>query len=159
MAVVDDNLCGLESDYDVDDDKHFLHLRFRCDEQPFPAVDGRPGFPLPSCHVSQMTIVPRSLRPAGKPLVGSRGLGSSRAPSIKDGRVSKRHLKREEQRQERILSQGMPSTQAAGFGAKNQVFMERRKGPQSSSSPSSPTAAVVVVALVFVIVDVVFAEP
>ncbi|VDO92581.1 unnamed protein product [Heligmosomoides polygyrus] len=57
VRVQFDLLLKLENDYDVDDDMHFLHLRFRCDGQPFPAVDGRPGFPLPSCRVSQMTIV------------------------------------------------------------------------------------------------------
>lgn len=58
-TIFDQDTAGqrLENDYDVDDDMHFLHVRFRCDGQPFPAVDGRPGFPLPSCRVSQMTIV------------------------------------------------------------------------------------------------------
>ncbi|VDO76537.1 unnamed protein product [Heligmosomoides polygyrus] len=46
---------------------HFLHLRFRCDGQPFPAVDGRPGFSILSCRVSQMTLV-SDLLPTVPPL-------------------------------------------------------------------------------------------
>ncbi|KAK6056783.1 zinc knuckle [Cooperia oncophora] len=47
----------LENDYDVDSTMHFLHVRFKCDGQSFPSVDGRPGFDLSRCRCSQKTTV------------------------------------------------------------------------------------------------------
>ncbi|VDL67784.1 unnamed protein product [Nippostrongylus brasiliensis] len=36
---------------------HFLHMTFQCDGQPFPAVEGRPGFPLYPCRCGRRTEV------------------------------------------------------------------------------------------------------
>ncbi|KAK5969000.1 Integrase catalytic domain-containing protein [Trichostrongylus colubriformis] len=47
---------------EVSDSMHFLHVKFRCDGQPFPAIEGRAGFPLDSCRCSRSTYV-RDLLP------------------------------------------------------------------------------------------------
>ncbi|EYC44820.1 hypothetical protein Y032_0448g1637 [Ancylostoma ceylanicum] len=36
---------------------HFLHVKFACDGQPFPSLNGRPGFTLSQCRCSQNIVV------------------------------------------------------------------------------------------------------
>lgn len=38
-----------EDEWDVIDPMNSLHVKFRCDGQPFPSLNGRPGFPLSTC--------------------------------------------------------------------------------------------------------------
>ncbi|KAL6723814.1 hypothetical protein Aduo_018780 [Ancylostoma duodenale] len=47
----------IEDDFDVVDPMHFLHVKFACDGQAFPSVNGRPGFPLTQCRCSQNIVV------------------------------------------------------------------------------------------------------
>ncbi|KAK5971671.1 hypothetical protein GCK32_006177 [Trichostrongylus colubriformis] len=47
----------VEDEYEVSDSMHFLHVQFRCDGQPFPAIEGRAGFQLNSCRCSRSTYV------------------------------------------------------------------------------------------------------
>ncbi|VDP33292.1 unnamed protein product [Heligmosomoides polygyrus] len=72
MAIVEENFRRLENDYDVDDEMHFLHLQFKCDGQPFPAVEGRLGFPLTGYRVSQRTTAKDLLPKVPKPAADER---------------------------------------------------------------------------------------
>nr|CDJ92637.1 unnamed protein product [Haemonchus contortus] len=47
----------LEDEYEVANTMHFLHVKFRCDGEPFPALEGRAGFPLETCRCSRNTFV------------------------------------------------------------------------------------------------------
>ncbi|KAK6033275.1 hypothetical protein OSTOST_00503 [Ostertagia ostertagi] len=52
------NMCLRAVDeFDVNDTMHFLHVMFKCDGQPFPAVDGRSGFMLHQCRCSRSICV------------------------------------------------------------------------------------------------------
>ncbi|VDP39960.1 unnamed protein product [Heligmosomoides polygyrus] len=41
-----------DNEFNVPDDRHCLHVQFRCRGQPFPAMKGGPGFPLSECRVA-----------------------------------------------------------------------------------------------------------
>ncbi|VDO85689.1 unnamed protein product [Haemonchus placei] len=57
----------LEDEYEVADTMHFLHVKFRCDGQPFPALEGRAGFPLETCRCSRNTFVKDMLSEVPQP--------------------------------------------------------------------------------------------
>ncbi|VDO61993.1 unnamed protein product [Haemonchus placei] len=47
----------LEDEYEAANAMHFFHVKFLCDGQPFPALDGRAAFPLETCRCSRNTFV------------------------------------------------------------------------------------------------------
>ncbi|EYC16809.1 hypothetical protein Y032_0032g2506 [Ancylostoma ceylanicum] len=67
-SCTDDMCFRVENEYDVSSELHFLHVQFRCSGQPFPAVDGRPGFALDGCRCSASIVasdlIPTLLPPA-----------------------------------------------------------------------------------------------
>ncbi|KAK6018546.1 zinc knuckle [Ostertagia ostertagi] len=67
-----DGSLRLENDYDVDSSMHFLHVRFKCDGQSFPSIDGRPGFSLSACRCSQKTTVSDLIPSVPPPAAGER---------------------------------------------------------------------------------------
>ncbi|KAK5974308.1 hypothetical protein GCK32_006545, partial [Trichostrongylus colubriformis] len=62
----------VEDEYEVSDSMHFLHVQFRCDGQPFPAIEGRAGFQLNSCRCSRSTYVKDLLPDIPPPAVDER---------------------------------------------------------------------------------------
>ncbi|XGW28157.1 hypothetical protein V3C99_008173, partial [Haemonchus contortus] len=72
ISIRRDSFFRLENDYDVDSSMHFLHVRFKCDGQSFPSVEGRPGFPLSSCRCSQQITVSDLLPSVPPPAAGER---------------------------------------------------------------------------------------
>ncbi|KAK6059014.1 hypothetical protein COOONC_03390, partial [Cooperia oncophora] len=73
QVLVKKNICFRSKDeYDVADVMHFLHVGFRCDGQPFPAVEGRASFPLDSCRCSRTTRVGQLLSVVPQPACDER---------------------------------------------------------------------------------------
>ncbi|KAK6062095.1 hypothetical protein COOONC_00244 [Cooperia oncophora] len=85
QVLVKKNICFRSKDeYDVADVMHFLHVGFRCDGQPFPAVEGRGSFPLDSCRCSRTTRVGQLLSVVPQPACDERiecVLDAARVPS------------------------------------------------------------------------------